>query len=705
MHSTGWGKLVSASATDDLDELTIDIGPMEIPQYPVFAVRFVERIIVKIKADDIPIVYCRDDFPVVPHLNVYKDGSKALCLFDVPYEDLKYIFNPAMFLQRIIFWFEKTARGELHQQDQPLEPYFPYTKDKIIINPYNDFTFIRLKKIETSFGDLFQEVSIDNKSVGKVYTIFKISIEKKYTENIINKLPSNLGELNDAFDEPIIECIDKCIPELWEVKKTKFFKDLFDEKEKNLRNSEVLLVINIFSARSEVLEPEKVCIKAFRLSDNYQSLYTSFGYRKDEKKRLVKIQEENYNEILLHPFDVLFSLGSNYASILNDQDSTRKEQSFVQIGLGALGSHIANNCIRAGYGRWVYVDNDVLYPHNIARHCLNQNYIGQNKALAMKKYSESILEYDSVVDKVLQVNVHNVDSYEKMVSCIKECSLVVDCSASISVERLLSHTLLGSTRAVSFFLNPMGNALIMLLENSDRSVTLDTLEMQYYRMIAREPKLNDHLQSNRTVLYSSTCRSVSMAYPEDNLSVFAGISSKAIKMLYSNSDPCIKIWMLNDLSIECFEDAPERFETLACDEWTIKLSSSVINNLLLQRKLKLPNETGGVLLGTYDFNNRICYIVDSIDSPSDSQEYPYAYVRGSNGLLEKIRCIEEVTAGNLTYIGEWHSHPNNLTRPSNDDLILLDSISHHTFINGTPGCMLIVGEDRYSIYLKSKYEG
>ena len=32
------------------------------------------------------------------------------------------------------------------------------------------------------------------------------------------------------IEKPIIECIDKCIPELWEVKKTKFFKDLFDEK-------------------------------------------------------------------------------------------------------------------------------------------------------------------------------------------------------------------------------------------------------------------------------------------------------------------------------------------------------------------------------------------------------------------------------------------------------------------------------------------
>ena len=92
-------------------------------------------------------------------------------------------------------------------------------------------------------------------------------------------------------------------------------------------------------------------------------------------------------------------------------------------------------------------------------------------------------------------------------------------------------------------------------------------------------------------------------------------------------------------------------------------------------------------------------IVDSIDSPSDSEEYPNAYIRGHNGLKDEVMRIENISIGNLTYVGEWHSHPSNDTRPSGDDLILLKSISEFTYSQGNPGCMMILGERNYSIHL------
>ena len=47
----------------------------------------------------------------------------------------------------------------------------------------------------------------------------------------------------------------------------------------------------------------------------------------------------------------------------------------------------ANNCIRAGYGNWTYIDPDALYPHNLARHCLNQDSIGQNRAVSQGSFA------------------------------------------------------------------------------------------------------------------------------------------------------------------------------------------------------------------------------------------------------------------------------------------------------------------------------
>ena len=130
------------------------------------------------------------------------------------------------------------------------------------------------------------------------------------------------------------------------------------------------------------------------------------------------------------------------------------------------------------------------------------------------------------------------------------------------------------------------------------------------------------------------------------------------------------------------------------------VSASLASKLHAIRKDKLPNETGGVLVGSYDFANKICYVVDAIDSPSDSLEYPNAYIRGKNGLLEKINRIEGVTIGNLTYIGEWHSHPAKSVTPSSDDMTLLKSIAEYMFTQSSPGCMIIVGETQIAAYIE-----
>lgn len=237
------------------------------------------------------------------------------------------------------------------------------------------------------------------------------------------------------------------------------------------------------------------------------------------------------------------------------------------------------------------------------------------------------------------------------------------------------------------------------LESADRSICLDTLEMQYYRLLIREPALGKHLESKRHVLYSSTCRGTSLVYPQDNAAIFAGFCSKAIKKTRNIAGAMLSIWSLDDLSLQHFEENGELFDTICSNGWCVKISPTLMEQLYSQRREKLPNETGGILIGSYDFSRNVCYIVDSIVSPPDSKEYPNAYIRGCKGLLEHISRIEECTIENLTYIGEWHSHPTASTKASSDDMVLLKSIRDYTRSWGNPGCMLIVGEGNYTLYI------
>jgi Prokaryotic E2 family A len=82
-----------------------------------------------------PEVLClRADFPSVPHVNLTIDEfARSICLYEQPYEQVRLSWTPADFLQRIHHWFAATAKGNLHADDQPLEPLIGGSKFRLIL--------------------------------------------------------------------------------------------------------------------------------------------------------------------------------------------------------------------------------------------------------------------------------------------------------------------------------------------------------------------------------------------------------------------------------------------------------------------------------------------------------------------------------------------------------------------------------------------
>lgn len=76
LETTALGTLVSIQDNNGTDILTINIGPLEIPQYPVNPVRRIECVEIIAVDNELPVVFCREDFPIVPHLNVLENGKK-----------------------------------------------------------------------------------------------------------------------------------------------------------------------------------------------------------------------------------------------------------------------------------------------------------------------------------------------------------------------------------------------------------------------------------------------------------------------------------------------------------------------------------------------------------------------------------------------------------------------------------------------------
>ncbi|HET8924793.1 MAG TPA: Mov34/MPN/PAD-1 family protein [Candidatus Acidoferrum sp.] len=134
--------------------------------------------------------------------------------------------------------------------------------------------------------------------------------------------------------------------------------------------------------------------------------------------------------------------------------------------------------------------------------------------------------------------------------------------------------------------------------------------------------------------------------------------------------------------------------------WRLVTDDSFILSVRRDRRRKLPRETGGVLLGSWDLVRGIVYVVASIAAPDDSEEWPTSYIRGAGGLEATVRAATMRTGSQLQYIGEWHSHPDEHTaEPSEDDLKLFSWLQEYLRQDGYAPVMLIVAETELGWYV------
>jgi proteasome lid subunit RPN8/RPN11 len=134
------------------------------------------------------------------------------------------------------------------------------------------------------------------------------------------------------------------------------------------------------------------------------------------------------------------------------------------------------------------------------------------------------------------------------------------------------------------------------------------------------------------------------------------------------------------------------------------VSPALLEALWEARTLKLPMETGGVLLGDFDTTRKRVYLIASIASPADSKESEGGYIRGAHGLQERVEDVEKRTLGMLRYVGEWHSHPpGHPATPSGEDILLYGHLAAEMAVEGYPPVMLIVAEDHFGLVVDGAF--
>jgi integrative and conjugative element protein (TIGR02256 family) len=106
-----------------------------------------------------------------------------------------------------------------------------------------------------------------------------------------------------------------------------------------------------------------------------------------------------------------------------------------------------------------------------------------------------------------------------------------------------------------------------------------------------------------------------------------------------------------------------------------------------ESKRKAPKETGGVLLGYFVEDD---VVVTMATWPGPGAKHSLAsYLPDCEFDRTEIARMYEETAGVITYLGDWHSHPKGGCGLSEDDIITLANISNFKPAKVTAPVMLL----------------
>lgn len=678
---------------------------VERPQRCAHDIRRVERIAARFAADDNwypEVTVLRADFPQVSHLNLRDtELPRSLCLYDQPWCEIALRWTPTAFVERVRAWLAETAKGTLHQEDQPLEPVLAATGLSIILPPdlFSSWEEGEAKQLQVGLATPEDDCRVlstnPDRDAGGLSVVAICLVANPRTHAAINRRPGTLAELHDLLAGSGTDL-------------RTVLHDQLQIVEENQRWNRKLLIVIAFPLSREVgQDVEIIDVWAFLTSSSIAEVGIAIGLwmKMPGDRRLGAVMGETPDatgdDIVIDVIAPQFGLSRGAAAAASG--TTPDPCKTVAVGAGALGSQVIRLLAQSGFGEWTIVDEDQLAPHNTARHALSPMWTGWSKATALAHELSALYPTDAPPVPITNEFVRASDSDERLKEAVSASELILDISTSIPVARHIANDLKSDARRVSLFLNPSGSDLVMLAEDRDRAVPLDCLELQYYREIAFNPDLSKHLAAPAgRIRYARSCRDVSSTIPANLVALHAAIAADEVRSAHNAGEAKATIWQTSQSPVEVksTDIKVHPVERSCVGQWTLVVTRHAVNRLIDLRASKLPKETGGVLIGGYDLSRKIVYVVDTIPSPPDSKEWPTLYIRGSEGLAKEVTRVTTVTDGQLEYVGEWHSHPDGCPcLPSSDDLKVFAWLTENMDDAGLPSLMGIAGEGRVAWYL------
>jgi integrative and conjugative element protein (TIGR02256 family) len=696
----------TGATTPSLEVIVADVECDGVPSKNTVGIEYRERVALCVPADPmhlVEVLALRKAFPVLMHQNHgARIGPASLCLYFEPAKSVSRTWTPQRFLRRLQWWLEQSSKGELHPADQPVEHLFFASKYELVL-PWN---VNDLRRDETCRFAVARGPSRPDSG----FTCFLKAIPKHgpapegmaahvelnlppIVQGFVERDPTTLGELAELLAARGVDLLVSLKTALSDGVST-------DGVSVEAPETFVVVILHIPMTRAAGVTPDRTVHRAFLIQSGVRSLGVATGalqvyarryYRDDAGAALGAKPATAWQNEPVFPMDVLR---------INDAASARAQSSIADdgptgtlVGAGSLGSALLNLWGRSGWGRWTVVDKDHVKPHNLVRHVAFVQHIGELKSNVVAELHGAANDGATTVTSVAADATDTGNDTVRQ--ALRTSQLVVDASAALDYPRLASGAG-GLARHVSVFITPDGNGAVLMAEDAGRSIRLRSLEAQYYRAMIRQAWGAHHLDGNLGTYWSgASCRDISVALPYSRITAHAATLAEQVMAVSRRDAATIRIWQREPYTggvvVHEVETSSER--RLDFDSLSVYLDEGLAAHLKQLRASSLPAETGGVLLGYFDFNVNAIVVVDVLPAPPDSKGTITSFERGVAGLPDAVNEATRRTAGIVGYIGEWHSHPpGHSASPSRDDMIQLAEIALGMHDDGLPVLQLIVGD-------------
>lgn len=662
---------VSCQINSDGDEIIrAKLICLEVPDEPVNEIRDSEEIAIICHKEDVslPEVYAlRRDFPTeLAHSNARPYARPvSLCVSDVTFSDIRPQFNAYDFITSIRRWLSLNSENKLHEADRPLEVFFAFQEVCCLMNvPADKNPYVRY----TKKSKLTSTLEFVEKSDATHYICW-LPTEKIYASNFA-RIPRTLGDLrqiNSSLHKSLTDTL------LFLLQKTVAGKASFpllllvyvtqQDRARTKFNKNLFVIKTVCS-------PVEVMTKIRELTA--ESFDTWFYQQPVEVATVLDMDSRQEN------------------ALRNGVKNTLSKVAII--GLGTLGSALADHFVREGVTEeLVIIDFDSLFPHNIGRHILPANKVMTSKVKSIKDLYTGI--YDQKITALegnyLALSKHDQERLND------GTQLIIDVSTSVAVERSLAHKQ-GTFRRCTSFLNPKGDDLVLLMEDTARTHRLDLLEMDYYRNLIEDQRFEHHLdQTGKARTNTFSCREESVILNYENVRVLAAILSQQIRKRFLDEKELLNVWhfSIEEGTVEIHPMSVSTWSHYSSSNVTVFLSSVVEAKMKRMYEASPHEETGGCLFGSYDRDSGVVYVYYMIEAPEDSIHTPVSFVRGFGGLTDEYERITTLTYHQVRYLGEWHSHPNMPNRPSTTDDEQFEEMSAEQQGQDLPFIQIIYGNN------------